>query len=58
METEVQAMPEALQPAFYELNETFDLDTNQLILLEGYKECGHPAVPAVQPYVFGSGLNL
>ena len=41
-----------LQPAFYELNETFDLDTNQLILLEGYKECGHPAVPAVQPYVF------
>ena len=41
-----------LQPAFYELNETFDLDTNQLILLEGFKECGHPAVPAVQPYVF------
>lgn len=52
METEVQAMAAALQPAFYELNETFDLDTNQLILLEGYKECGHPAVPAVQPYVF------
>ena len=41
-----------LQPAFYELNETFDLDTNQLILLEGYQECGHPAVPVVQPYVF------
>ena len=52
METEVQAMPAALQPAFYELNETFDLDTNQLILLEGFKACGHPAVPAVQPYVF------
>ena len=52
METEVQSKPAVLQPAFYELNETFDLDTNQLILLEGYKECGHPAVPAVQPYVF------
>ena len=52
METEVQSEPAGLQPAFYELNETFDLDTNQLILLEGYKECGHPAVPAVQPYVF------
>lgn len=52
METDVQSEPAGLQPAFYELNETFDLDTNQLILLEGYKECGHPAVPAVQPYVF------
>ncbi|WP_051785963.1 AAA family ATPase [Endozoicomonas numazuensis] len=52
METDVQSEPAGLQPVFYELNETFDLDTNQLILLEGYKECGHPAVPAVQPYVF------
>ncbi len=42
----------ALQPAFYELNDTFGLDSNQLILLEGYKTCGHPAVPAQQPYVF------
>ena len=41
-----------LQPAFYELNETFGLDSEQLILLEGYKNCGHPAVPAQQPYVF------
>ena len=41
-----------LQPAFYELNETFGLDSTQLILLEGYKDCGHPAVPAQQPYVF------
>ena len=42
----------ALQPAFYELNDTFGLDSNQLILLEGYKTCGHPGVPAQQPYVF------
>ena len=44
-----------LRPAFYELNETFGLDSNQLILLEGYKDCGHPAVPARQPYVFDKG---
>ncbi|MGI9273500.1 MAG: AAA family ATPase, partial [Endozoicomonas sp.] len=42
----------ALQPAFYELNETFGLDSTPLILLEGYQDCGHPAVPAQQPYVF------
>ena len=41
-----------LQPAFYELNEAFGLDSTQLILLEGYKDCGPPAVPAQQPYVF------
>ncbi|WP_257253221.1 CbbQ/NirQ/NorQ/GpvN family protein [Endozoicomonas sp. SESOKO3] len=52
MENDAQSESAGLQPAFYELNETFDLDSNQLILLEGYKECGHPAVPAVQPYVF------
>ena len=41
-----------MKPAFYELNEAFGLDSEQLILLEGYQECGHPAVPAPQPYVF------
>ena len=53
MENEVQSVPAGLQPAFYELNETFDLDTNQLILLEGYKGMrASGTVPAVQPYVF------
>ncbi|WP_252180125.1 AAA family ATPase [Endozoicomonas sp. 4G] len=47
-----QSSGRVLQPAFYELNETFDLDSDQLILLEGYTDCGHPAVPAQQPYVF------
>ena len=41
-----------LQPAFYELNQAFGLDSTQLILLEGYKDCGHPTVPAQQSYVF------
>ena len=52
MENDVQSTQAALQPAFYELNETFGLDSNQLILLDGFKACGHPAVPAIQPYVF------
>ncbi len=52
LETEKAQPTAALQAAFYELNDTFGLDSNQLILLEGYKACGHPAVPAQQPYVF------
>ena len=60
MENDAAQQPQAayqnperiLQPAFYELNDTFDLDTQQPILLEGYQACGHPAVPAIQPYVF------
>ena len=52
MDNRVQPEPVVLQPAFYELNETFELDSQQLILLEGYKESGHPAIPVKQPYVF------
>ena len=49
--------PENLAPAFYELNETFGLQSEAMVLLEGFAETGHPSVPARKPYVF-NGATL
>ena len=43
---------ESLAPAFYELNETFGLQSEAMVLLEGFADNGHPRVPVRKPYVF------
>ena len=48
----------SVQPAFYELNETFGLQSQDMILLEGFADVSHPRVPVRKSYVFdGSTLG-